>query len=103
MLEGAHRLRDGQRQICFCSFALISNSSPYINHMTNITFMKFKTPYVEFPLWLSGLGAQHSVSEDAGSIPGLSPWVKNPAWPQAEVSVTSEVQISSCCVAVAVV
>ena len=31
----------------------------------------------EFPLWLSRLRAQHSVHEDA--IPGLSPWVKDPA------------------------
>ena len=37
----------------------------------------------EFPLWLSRLRNQHSVCENAGSIPGLSQWVKNPALPQA--------------------
>jgi len=32
---------------------------------------------LQFPLWLSGLVA-HSVCEDAGSIPGLNHWVKDP-------------------------
>ena len=28
----------------------------------------------EFLLWLSGLRSQHSIREDAGSIPGLPQW-----------------------------
>ena len=33
----------------------------------------------EFPLWLSRLRTRHGLREDVGSIPGLDPWVKDPA------------------------
>jgi len=36
---------------------------------------------VEFPLWLSGLGIQHSFREDAGLIPDPTQWVKDPVLP----------------------
>ena len=39
----------------------------------------------EFPLWLSRLRTQHSVSEDVGSIPGLPQWVKDLPLPQTVV------------------
>ena len=51
----------------------------------------------EFPLWLSGLRTQRCLCEDAGSIPGLSPWVKALALPQAAVQVTDVAWIPSCC------
>ena len=34
---------------------------------------------LEFPLWLSGLRTQLTLPEDAGLIPGLTQWVKDPA------------------------
>ena len=44
-----------------------------------------KENLLEFPLWLSGLRTQHSVCEDAGSIHGLTLWVKDLAEPEAAV------------------
>ena len=38
----------------------------------------------EFPLWFSGSSAVmnlSSIHEDTGLIPGLTQWVKNPAFP----------------------
>lgn len=43
----------------------------------------------EFPLWFNVLRTQYSVQEDAGSIPGVDRWVKDPALSQAEAQAGS--------------
>ena len=40
--------------------------------------------FQEFPLWLSEFRTQHCLCENAGSIPGLTQWVKDPVLPQLE-------------------
>ena len=55
----------------------------------------------KFVSWPRGLRTRLCLSEDAGSIPGLAQWVKNPVLPQAvaEMQVRDAAQI---CVAMAV-
>ena len=42
------------------------------NNNTKKKKKKKKETRLEFPMWLSRLGTQHSLGEDAGSIPGLA-------------------------------
>ena len=44
---------------------------------TQLRFVCSKRSSLEFLLWLSRLRTRHSIHEDAGSIPGLTQWVKD--------------------------
>ena len=50
-----------------------------LNEVWNLTIESI------FPFWLSRLRTKHSVHEDAGLIPGLTCWVKDPELPQGTV------------------
>ena len=56
-----------------------------------------KNTHMEFPLWLTGLRSQHSVHEDAGSVCGLTRWVKALALPQTAAQITDAAWIPRCC------
>ena len=74
--------------------------SPLVYFLANGTLWFAVTGRTErgekFPLWLSGLRAQHSVREDVGRIPGLSQWVKDLVLLQTVVEVTDAAQIQCC-------
>ena len=60
-----------------------------INQESNLIYNRIKDTILikklnaEVPLWLSRLRTCCCFCEDAASIPGLAPWDKDPAMPQA--------------------
>ena len=61
-----------------------------------LSFQALKIEMMEFLSWISGLRTQHCLHEDAGSVPGLTHWVKDPALLQAVAQVTDAAQIRCC-------
>ena len=61
------------------------------------TEKKVKSLKVEFQRSPCGLVGYHSIHEDAGSSPGLAPWVKDLALSLAVAKGTDAAQIPSCC------
>ena len=56
-------------------------------------YLAVKKNELEFLLWLSRLRTQHSVQEDATSIPGLTQWVKD--WYYHKLQHRSQMQLRS--------
>ena len=92
-----------KKELCHC---VISNlfyftlctvviSSEFCFHNEHISSLK--NSKAEFPVWLNRLRTQHYLCEDAGLIPGLTQWVKDPALLQAAVEVRDVARIRCCC------
>ena len=67
-----------------------------IHLLTDFIKLFQEIPDQGLPLWISGLRIWHPVCEDEGSIPGLSPWLKDTASLQAVVWVTDVARIQYC-------
>ena len=79
----SHSEGNGSRWLLFIELC----GDPSWQALTEVARNPFRVPAVA-----QGLGTQHSVFEDVGSIPGLPWWVTDPELPQAAVEVADVAQ-----------